>query len=167
MNKGDEFWFWTFLAITNPKGSNRFYYFDKYNDELFGVVYNNEEVSPFFRNPYSSTLIDKQKKLIKKIEDFRNKKINTILLPALSLKDKREFLFEFTGNMIDKNLKLILTSEAQNLKDSDKFNFQTKIVNFNKSVAMEFDLKRGVFLARKINEIYFPLGISENTQILW
>ena len=167
MNKTDEFWFWTFRAIMNPKGSNRFYYYDKFNDELFGLLIKPEEILPLYRNSYTGTKDENSIKFLKRIQDIEKKNLNIILLPALTLKEKREFLIQFINKMVDEKLKLALLTDAQNLRDSDEFNFKTEIAEINKSVAMEFDMQRGEFLATKVKENYFPLGISENTFVLW
>ncbi len=161
MNEKDKFWFWTLTAISNAD-INFAYYYNKQNDELFALNFKGKEYLPIFKNESSSNkALDDA--FLRNIGYLKRNLDIIIKLPSLSLNDKKgflqQFLLEITEGLEKEKLKL----QVNSYKDNDVFNLNIE----NKQLYVKFDIEKGAFLARKVVEYYMPLGISENSKLVW
>jgi hypothetical protein len=167
MNKRDEYWFWLAKAITEPKNTDNFFYYNKFDDELFAITILEGKTKPFYRNLSTLSNEENNRLFEKNIRDLNSGASNSVLLPRLSLKEKKEFLVRFSEQLTDERLKNALLADISELSDNDKFGFKIDLKKEDKNVAYNYDLQRGEYIVDKVREMYFPLGISENTRLLW
>jgi|GEM_PF-3397729 len=164
MNKSDEFWYWTSKAITSPAYSQELYFYRKSNDQLFGLIVGDFEIAPLFRNSMTKVNGDR---FFDNIRLYKEGAEDIFELPKLPLEKKMSFLKQFARKVQDVKLKEDLFFEANSLGDNDYFGFKTDLKNRDIEIAFQFDLERGQFIARCIEQIYFKFGISEASEVLW
>ena len=157
---------WLMKSLTKNRSDSNNYVFDTETNTLFAYTIEDNILLPWFRNPFIK--IDETVKKFEKELNRVSEGCNFIIsLPCLSFEDKREFLNSFIAK-IDSNLtreKLI-----ENLKDFDEYSpfwFSDTVKNIDNDLYRLFERSKWQFIAQKIKEMYEPLGISEDTTVLY
>jgi hypothetical protein len=87
-----------------------------------------------------------------------------LLLPSLPLSEIDKLVQEFNDTLEDEKIKMAIRSITdENVLDSVGSLLKTT----NAVLYQRFDMQKGVFFASKAAELYFPLGISEHTKVIW
>lgn len=164
MNTLDKYYFFLQKAITNVEFEKK-YYFDKENDLLYCTLKTGLGLSLCFRN--ENVQIDKSKFII--VKRLIENKINIVEIPKILFLDKRKFLFDFVNKEQDIELKEKLKKELKLFNESSDFlNCFIEIIQYvDKRKAYDFHMSLGFFLNVKIKEITEPMGITENSDVIW
>lgn len=167
MGKADEYRLWAVNAITEPCKSNNLYYYDKSKDRLFCLLNQDNSLHPgIYKSPEKekATRLKTLKDYIVKIQSQTE---DIVLLPKLSLEEKRHFLTRFARSVPDVELRDKLISESESLTEEDAFDYKTDLKHVDKLLWFNFDISKGKFTASKAIEAFKPLGISEESSIVW
>lgn len=167
MNEQDEFWFWVMRAISEPNESKNIYFYDKKEDSLFALKKFNNEFLPIFRNSTTQNFKQVNEAFIREISKVQKSNSEIMILPKLSLKEKTDYLFKFVSKIENAMVKSQLQSEMVTFTENDDFKLKLDLKSIDSSLNLKYDIDKGVFLANKIKEMYFPLGISEKSKIIW
>ena len=167
MNKSDEFWFFLSMAITRPKSSNISFYYDKKRNELFGIETIGKQILPCFKNSVTEKSEEKRVMFDLIILDIKKGSSNFILLPIMSLGEKKQFFIQFVSALTHCEFKNKLLNDIAIFNENDNFNLKIDLKQIDKTIAFEYDMERGKYIANKIEEHYFSLGISKISTVLW
>jgi nuclear transport factor 2 (NTF2) superfamily protein len=169
MNKSDELWFFIGKAISYGSDRSRRFFFDKVNNKLFSLKYENGAFIPCFKNENWSSSEDIKKYLYSMasmFEDgFDSKKI--VEIPRVSFVEKREVLDKFIDEMDDFDLKKRLIDSLGSSNENDEFDFKYNLRDSNFKLYAKFDMERGRFIAIRTKEVMNFMGIMESTSIAW
>ncbi|MFL5763617.1 MAG: hypothetical protein ACJ77K_06715 [Bacteroidia bacterium] len=167
MNKVDEYAFWVMRAISEPTASSNEFFFDKYENELFGIKNRNVGLKPIFRNKITEEDPQIVELFSKKIEALRRQDPNIIQLPKLSLAEKTNFLSRFIDQFKSHSLYTDLKNEIEGFSERDQFGFKIDLKAIDPKLFLQFDMEKGRFIANMVKQIYSPLGISEKSLVIW
>lgn len=168
MNLLDEYWFWCTAAITAPNITNHKYYYDRSLDRLFALTYEGKNVYPKFRNDYSKLQTQTIILFAEQINKLANNDPSIIELPKLSFQAKKDFIQRFILAIEDEFLtsKTTLLEEMKSFSEESKFLLSADIKNHWK-LYHRYDREISTFVSNQIQEMYKPIGISENSFVLW
>lgn len=161
MNKKDEFWFFVIRAISATGDDQYQYYYNKPKNVLFAIKRELANIQPLSRQPVDENSVLKEK-VIKLIKSDAN-----IKLDRLSLAEKKQLLNKALDCLTDVALKNSLEAEVDALKETDKLIFKKDLRKINFLMFLQIDMRLNNLLTKEISLKYFPLGISEETNILW
>ena len=164
MNKEDEFWFFVMKAITAATTNNNFYFYDNIEDMLFALKKEKKEFFPIYRNTARQSTIQNVETISRAIQKVKRLDNQIIQLPKLSLEEKKDFFIGFLSTIKDTLLKSKLQSSIITFSENDDFLFTKKI---SSDLDFRYDMGKGKFITDKIKEIYYPLGISEKSKVIW
>jgi hypothetical protein len=167
MNKLDEYAFWIMRAITEPDESERMHFYDKELNQLFSLSNKNNQLSPLYRNSFTENKEDSYKKFAEGINKVKRRDASIIQLPRLTFEEKKDFLNAYLSNVHDPILKDKLRIELNSFSKKDEFKFKADLKSLDKTFYLKEDMDRGKFIADKIREIYRPLGITEESEVVW
>ena len=106
-----------------------------------------------------------KQKLQEKI--LKLKDINYIILPKLTIVEKKMFLTSFITSIDDIHLKIQLENELNQFTDEDDFGFEIDIKEKNYNLYSKYEMMKGRYLVEMVKKKYTPLGITEQTDIIW
>jgi len=167
MNKEDEYAFFIMLALLETD-QRRLYFFNPDKKQLFGLIktdYLNYE--PIYRN----SNISPNEKVLAKIaynRDLINFSIPKVVeLPRIMESDKRKLLEELGHEIKDETSKNFIYKNLDMLI-SDRPLWITSTLNVpDFSVTLLFDKSKYLLVEQKYYDLYAPLGINEEAELLW
>ncbi|MEA9414465.1 MULTISPECIES: hypothetical protein [unclassified Flavobacterium] len=167
MNKIDEFWYILTKAILN-KNEDMIYLYDRPNDLILSYLFKNNNAIPYYKNEelkqinsvYRNNVVENFDHVYSR---FTQNDSSIFKLKAISDQEKKQFLDDFIFDIEDSYKKQII--ECVNINNLEKGGSLLSKINFEKS--MTYSNKLGIFLNEKFLDLYFPLGISTNTNVVW
>jgi hypothetical protein len=167
MDKLDEYYFIVMAAITEPSGSDKFYFYNKGQDELFRLGYQAGYYYPLYRNRMTEMNDEVAKKLMEGASMVQNNATSIIQLPRLIFREKKDFLTAYLSNITDEKLKAKLEMDVNSFSERDVFNYKTNLKALDSKLYLKWDMDLGRFIAEKTREIYGPMGITEKSKVIW
>ncbi len=167
MNTQDEIWLFLSKAITESENKEISFYYDKTNNIVFGLIQKEEQYYPYTRNEVlgiSSLKSENFNELIKKINANEG---SLYKLPKLLNEEKEILIRSFLEKNLGHSVKVDLENEIPLFVQNDFSKFKSKLKEIDRKVAFKFDMESGIYVSKRVQEIYFPMGVNEKTKVLW
>lgn len=168
MNKEDQFWYILMKAVSGESGSNRKFYFDPLNNCIFSLIFEDSGIRVHYRNSHITTSPELEEYFKTVIPKF-NEDLPTefIEIPRISFSEKRSFLKKFVQNVKDSSLQAVLFEDLKNYPEQDTLDFKVDLKRLDSKLFFQFDMERGKFLSSQAMNLVSPLGITDQTEIMW
>lgn len=169
MNKLDEHYFFLNKAISEGLFNTHRYYYDINSDELFGLIFYDIDVI----NPYLRNILSNNSEIInclnKKIKLVVNKDSSIVELPRLSIDSRRNILLSVSKKFQDERIEKVISSRLEYITESKALQIEDKngIAILGLDLSFNFSVEMTNQILNEVKKIYYPLGISEDSKILW
>jgi hypothetical protein len=60
----------------------------------------------------------------------------------------------------------LLSNELEEFVEEDEFGFKSELKLIDKKLDFHFEIQRGEFIAKKVKEMYIPLGIGDESKVI-
>lgn len=154
-------------AISEPNNSSTSYYFDVSQNCVFALTSIDNNFIPCYRNNITSQNEELKKIFNNEIDKVVNSRSDILILPRLSLSEKKSFLNSFTSKVNEINIKNKLLLEVDSFSDKENFNFKSNLKELSNRLAFLFEIEKANYLSTQIKNMYEPLGVTELVNIIW
>lgn len=158
MTQNDIFWFFLMKTALNDNVSLVTLY-DKNKNFLLRLKKEENTFIPQYRYQENCN----NEKGIEMISQYLNKNPSISVVDNINRNDRMVFLQDFFRDVAEDKIAKEITEKLnyKNLEEGDKI-----IVRIDYGLFLKYQEKLHCFLKEKYNSSYFPLGITENTEIL-
>ena len=107
--------------------------------------------------------------LNKKIKLVVNKDSSILELPRLSIDSRRNILLSVSKKFQDERIEKVISSRLEYITESKALQIEDKngIAILGLDLSFNFSVEMTNQILNEVKKIYYPLGISEDSKILW